>query len=334
MMKHRNLGKNGPKVSALGLGCMGMSELYGPADEKSGFEVIHKAYECGINFFDTADMYGKGNNEILLGNAIKAFRDKIIIATKCGIERIGDDMRFNNAPEYIKKACYASLKRLKTDLIDVYYLHRYNPEIPIEISMGAMSELIQEGKIRYVGLSEVDREIIERAYHVLGDSLVAVQSEYSIVNRKAAEAALPTCRKLGISFVPFSPIARGLLSGKIKDTKVFSQSEAYDFRKDHPQFQPDTYKTNMHLVEAISNVAIRKNCTPAQLSLAWLLAQGDDIVPIPGTRRLHYLLENIGALDIHMTKDDMDAIEKVMRDYPVEGKHYPDGIMNMAYLKF
>ncbi len=172
-------------------------------------------------FFDTADMYGKGNNEILLGKATKSFRDKIIIATKCGIERIGDDMRFNNTPEYIKKACHASLKHLEIDVIDVYYLHRYNAETAIEISMEAMANLINEGKIRYVGLSEVDGDIIERAYQVLGDSLVAVQSEYSIVNRKAAEVALPTCRKLGISFVPFSPIARGLLSGKITDIKFY-----------------------------------------------------------------------------------------------------------------
>jgi aryl-alcohol dehydrogenase-like predicted oxidoreductase len=197
-----------------------------------------------------------------------------------------------------------------------------------------MANLIKEGKIRYVGLSEVDGDIIERAYQVLGDSLVAVQSEYSIVNRKAAEVALPTCRKLGISFVPFSPIARGLLSGKITDTKVFTQSEAYDFRKDHPQFQPDTYRTNMHLVEAISKIASKKSCTPAQLSLAWLLAQGEDIVPIPGTKRLNYLLENIGSLDIDLTKEDLDAIEKAIRDNPVEGKRFPEGILNQAYLKF
>lgn len=333
-MEHRKLGKNGPKVSALGLGCMGISEMYGPTDEQLGVEVIQQAYENGINFFDTADMYGRGANEILLGKSVKPFRDKVIIATKCGIERIGDDMRFNNEPAYIKKACQASLKRLNTDVIDLFYLHRYNSDVPIELSMQAMLELVEEGKIHYVGLSEVDGPIVERAYSVLGDKLVALQSEYSIVNRIAAEVALPTCRKFGVAFVPFSPIARGLLSGKIKDTKVFSESKEFDFRSVHPQFQPGAYETNMRLIEAVSSIAKMKNCTPAQLSLAWLLAQGNDIIPIPGTKRIDYLKENIGALKVHLTKEDLVALNNAMQDNPVKGERYPDEILKIAYLKF
>jgi len=333
-MKYRKLGKSGPQVSALGLGCMGISEFYGPTDEKTGIEVIQQAYENEINFFDTADMYGRGENEVLLGKAVKAFRNNVIIATKCGIERIGDDMKFNNDPAYIKKACQASLKRLNMDTIDLYYLHRYNKDVPIEVSMQTMLELIKEGKILHVGLSEVDGEIVERAYNVLGDKLVALQSEYSIVNRASGDIALPTCKKLGIAFVPFSPIARGLLSGKIKDIKTFSESPAFDFRSVHPQFQPDAYKSNMQLIDAIVSMSNRKKCTPAQLSLAWLLAQGEDIIPIPGTKRIQYLKENIGALQVELSKDDLTNLENIIKEHPVMGKRYPEAILKTSYLKF
>jgi len=333
-MKYRTLGKSGPKVSALGLGCMGISEFYGPTDEKTGIEVIQKAYEKGINFFDTADMYGRGANEVLLGKAITSFRDDLIIATKCSLERIGDELNVNNDPSYIKNACLASLKRLNIDVIDLYYLHRYNPIIPIEVSMQAMLALIKEGKIRYVGLSEVDGEIVERAHHILGDKLVALQSEYSIVNRKPADIALPTCRKLGIAFVPFSPIARGLLSGKVTDSTTFVQSKAFDFRSILPQFQPEAYKSNLNLIEAVSAIAKRKHCTPAQLSLAWLLAQGDDIIPIPGTKRIDYLQENIKSLEVHLSPEDLNELAQAMKDNPVKGNRYPDKLLEKAYLKF
>jgi aryl-alcohol dehydrogenase-like predicted oxidoreductase len=321
-------------VSALGLGCMGISENYGPADDKAGTEVIQEAYKNGITFFDTADMYGRGANELLLGSAVKAFRNKVVIATKCGIERNGPEMRVNNTHAYIKKACEDSLKRLGMDHVELYYLHRYNKEIPIEESMQAMLELLGEGKILHVGLSEVDGEIVARAHRVLGDKLVALQSEYSIVNHRAADVALPTCRKLGVAFVPFSPIARGMLSGKIKDTQPFKESKAFDFRSIHPQFQPEAYKANMELIDAISDIAAQKKCTPAQLSLAWLLAQGDDIIPIPGTKRLDYLKENIGAVQVHLSPNDLAALDKAMHDHPTAGKRYPDALIELAYLKF
>ncbi len=334
-MKQRKLGKHGPIVSALGLGCMGMSEVYGqPSEEKAGIELIQAAYAMGITFFDTADMYGRGANEILLGKSIKPFRNKVIIATKCGIARNGDVLSTNNHPDYIKKACHDSLKRLDIETIDLYYLHRYNPETPIEVSMQTMLDLIKQGKICHVGLSEIDGEIVERAHAVLGDKLIAVQSEYSIVNRLSADLVLPTCRKLGIAFVPFSPIARGLLSGKIKDTKSFTESGAFDFRSVHPQFQQSALKTNLHLIDAVSAIAKKKKCTPAQLSLAWLLAQGEDIIPIPGTRRIQYLKENISSLDVHLSKEDLSALDSAMEKNPVEGGRYPEEMIKISYLKF
>lgn len=333
-MKYRKLGKSGPKVSELGLGCMGISEFYGPTDEKTGIEVIQKAYEGGINFFDTADMYGRGANELLLGKAIESFRKDLVIATKCSLERIGDVTQINNDPAYIKKACEESLKRLNIDVIDLYYLHRYTPSVPIEESMRAMQELIQEGKIRFVGLSEVDGEIVKRAHNILGDRLVALQSEYSIVNRKPAEIALSTCRELGVAFVPFSPIARGLLSGKVKDSTSFAGSKAFDFRSILPQFQPEAYKANVKLIEAVCSLAEKKSCTPVQLALAWLLAQGNDIIPIPGTKRLDYLQENIKSVDLNLSEQELDELAQVMKQNPVKGNRYPDKILEIAYLKF
>jgi aryl-alcohol dehydrogenase-like predicted oxidoreductase len=222
LMKFRKLGKSGLKVSNLGFGCMGLSEGYGITDIESAKKVIHEAYKSGINFFDTADVYGSGENEKLLGGEIKAFRDSIVVATKCGLQKQGNGLVVNNTKSYIKQACDSSLQRLEIDTIDLYYLHRHNPETPIEDAMHTMKELINEGKIRFVGLSEVDAETIDKAHHVLGNKLVAVQSEYSIVNHAQAESVLPTCRKHGIAFVAFSPIARGLLSGKITDTKTIN----------------------------------------------------------------------------------------------------------------
>lgn len=317
-MKFRQLGKKGPKVSALGLGCMGMSSFYGPTNEESSLKVIQQAYNLGVNFFDTADMYGNGANEILLGKAIKNFRNEVIIATKCGIEFTGTEVRVHNNPEYIHNACNVSLKRLGIETIDLYFLHRHNPQVPIEEAMQAMLKLIDEGKIRYVGLSEVGGDILEKAQKVLGDKLIALQSEYSLFNHSEAEAVLPTCRKLGIAFIAYSPISRGLLSGRIRNTNMF-KSEAFDLRTVAPQFQPDVFEHNMHLVDAVASIAKEAHCTPAQLSLAWLLAQGEDIIPIPGTRRIEYLKENLEAQNVQLSQAVLSAIDQAISANPIKG---------------
>ncbi len=330
-MKWRKLGKNGPVVSALGLGCMGLSDLYGPTDEKSAEKVIQEAYEQGITFFDTADMYGKGANEQLLGKVIKSFRDKIVIATKCGLEHIPDGLRINNNPDYIKTACANSLKRLGIDSIDLYFLHRHNPEAPIEESMEVMLDLVEEGKVKRVGLSEVSAETIQRAHAILGGTLIAVQSEYSIMNPLTAEMVLPTCRALGLAFVAFSPLTRGLLSGKIRDATVFAESSVFDFRSIAPQFQKEALKNNLRLVEALEELAQQKTCTVAQLSLAWLLAQGDDIIPIPGTKRHDYLQENIGSLDVNLSSEDLAFIGEKMKEHPIQGARLPEALKDFNW---
>lgn len=332
-MEHRKLGKEGPLVSALGLGCMGMSASYGPTDDTTSSQVIKRAYDQGITFFDTADMYGNGANEQLLGRAVRSFRDKIIIATKCGIKFIGDECKIDNTPNYISQSCDASLRRLGVEAIDLYYLHRYNPDVHLHESMGALLNLVKEGKVKHIGLSEVDAETLGKAYQILGDSLVALQTEYSIANAEFAEIVLPTCRKLGISFIPYSPLGRGLLSGKIKDAKVFKESTAVEYRAMLPQFQPDVLNNNLFLIKAIEMVAKRKKCTVAQLSLAWLLAQGDDIILIPGTKKLDYLEENMGSLNVHLSNEDLELIEKARSENPVKGGRYPKELMELFHLK-
>jgi len=318
-MEMRQLGKKGPKVSALGLGCMGMSVFYGPTDEKQALEVVEKAFESGVTFFDTADMYGNGANEILLGKGIKKFRNEVIVSTKCGIVWDGVQVTVNNHPEYIREACHASLKRLGRDTIDLYFLHRYNPSIPLEKSMPAMLKLIDEGKIRFIGFSEVDGEVLEKAHQILGDKLVALQSEYSIVNHTDTETVLATCRKLQIGIVAHAPLARGLLGGKLKDASLFTKGETWDVRSISPQFHSGTFEHNLRLVNALDEIAKKKHCTVAQLCLAWLLAQGKDVVPIPGTKRLDYLNENLGALKISLSLQDLKDIAKAIKDHPIQG---------------
>lgn len=331
-MKYRQLGKKGPKVSAIGLGCMPMSGgHYGEGDEKMGLQVLQEAYERGVTFFDTADMYNKGENEKLVGKGIKPFRDKIILATKCALEHIPDGIKINNDPKYIKSSCEGSLKRLGIDKIDLYYLHRYTPEVPIEDSMGAMLQLINEGKINFVGLSEVSPEIIQRAYKILGDKLIAIQSEYSIMNREDAELVLPTCRKLGIAFVPFSPLGRGLLTGKIKDTATIEAAGKDDFRGSLPQFQKDTLQKNLKLAQAIESFAKQKKAAPSQIALAWLLAQGEDIIPIPGTKRLEYLKQNIEAVNIELTPQDLKELQSIINENPIEGGRYPESMTSFNW---
>ncbi len=330
-MELRKLGKNGPQVSALGLGCMGMSEFYGPTDEATALKVLQEAYDSGITFFDTADMYGKGTNELLVGKGVKTFKNKIVVATKCGLDRSSDDLKVNNSRDYIKTACNNSLKRLGFDTIDVYFLHRHHPAIPIEDTMHVMQELIQEGKIQTVGLSEVGPEIVEKAHAILGDKLVALQSEYSLANYQSAEKVLPTCRKLGIAFVAFSPITRGLLTGKVKEASVFHTDKYFDFRSIAPQFQEKTLQHNLRLVHAIEKIAAEKQCTPVQISLAWLLAQGSDIIPIPGTKRSDYLKENIAAVNVALSADDLKNLRQIMQDNPIEGARLPEAMMQFNY---
>jgi aryl-alcohol dehydrogenase-like predicted oxidoreductase len=331
-MHYRQLGKHGPKVSTLGLGCMSISSgHYGQGDALAGSQVIQEAYAQGLTFFDTADMYGKGDNEIVVGKAIKHFRKHIILATKCALEYTPEGLRINNNPKYIQSACESSLKRLETDHIDLYYLHRYTPEIPIEESMAAMQALIDQGKISYVGLSEVGPDILERAQAVLGTKLVALQSEYSMVNRTVAEKILPTCRKLGISFVAFSPITRGLLSGKITNRLEILQGGQGDLRSSFPQFEERALEQNLGLVNAIATFAKKKQATPAQIALAWLLAQGNDVIPIPGTKKLPYLKENLGAIHIALSKTDLQELDDIMKAHPTQGTRYPEALMRFSY---
>lgn len=329
-MKYCNLGKNGPLVSAIGYGCMSLaSGTYGKTiDRKDAINLIKDIYHnYGVTFFDTADMYGMGHNEELLSEAIKDFRDKIIIATKCGIVvNNNGTLGVNSTHGYIKQSCDSSLKRLKTDFIDVYYMHRYNPETPIEEVAHTYQELINEGKIGYVGLSEVNPDIIKRAHNILGDKLVAIQSEYSIRNPIAGDITLPVCRELSISFVPFSPIGRGFLTGKLTSSKSFGQTQEYDFRNDLPQFKADNFEQNYALIKALNEFALAKNCTLSQLCLAWVLAQ--DTIPIPGTSNPAHFAENIKALDVTLSADELKALKQICLENPQVGDRWPEAIMH------
>jgi aryl-alcohol dehydrogenase-like predicted oxidoreductase len=315
-MQTRILGNTSEKVSAIGLGCMGMSEFYGEADETESIRTLHYAVENGMNFLDTADIYGNGQNEILLGKALKNHWKKVFLATKFGIVRSEDGKQMlgiSGRPEYVKKACEASLKRLGIDCIDLYYLHRVDVSTPIEETVGAMAELIKEGKVRYLGLSEVSANTLRKA--VKEHTITAVQSEYSIWSTDIEAEVIPACQDLGVSLVAYSPLGRGFLTGQIKK---FEDLAADDFRRTVPRFQGENFQKNLDLVKKLEDWAKAKNCTASQLALAWVLAQGESIIPIPGTKRLKYLQENIGALSVQLSSNELSEIRELMKDFAGE----------------
>ena len=332
-MKFRKLGNTGVNLSAVGLGCMGMSFAYGPINDGESIKTLNRALELGINFWDTADMYGAGHNEMLVSKVLVPNRDKIFIATKFGF-RTKDGGQgvsgragtyFDGSPAYVKQAVEKSLQRLKIDTIDLYYSHRVDQNVPIEDTVGAMADLVKEGKVKYLGLSEASAESIRRAYKV--HPITALQTEYSLLSRDPEGEILNACRELGITFVPYSPLARGLITATVNNAETLPED---DFRRTLPRFKGDNWENNKKLVDEFTKLAVVKNCTPAQLALAWVLAQGEDIIPIPGTKRIKYLEENAAAVDIDLTKEDLNEIENLVAKYPNVGQRYSDGAMKLV----
>lgn len=331
-MKFKKLGNTGEQLSAIGLGCMGMSFAYGPADEQESINTLHRALDLGVNFWDTADMYANGENEKLISKVLVPNRDKIFIATKFGF-RFKDGTAshsgapgtyFDGSPEWIRKAVDLSLQRLKIDTIDLYYAHRVDPNVPVEETVGAMAELVKAGKVKYLGLSEASAESIKKANKI--HPIAALQSEYSILTKDVESEILPTIRDLGISLVPYSPLARGLFAN-INEVQNFDDD---DFRKSLPRYQQEFLENNTKLANEINEFAASKGVKGTQLALAWVLNQGDDIIPIPGTKRIKYLEENIAAVNIDLSQSDLDTIDAILKKYPNVGERYTEGSMKLV----
>jgi len=318
-MEKRKLGTRGLETSAIGLGCMGMSEFYGEGDDEESIRTIERYLELGGDFLDTSDMYGSGHNERVVGRAIAGRRDEVVLATKFGIRRDGGERSIDGSPEYVKRACEASLERLGVDHIDLYFQHRVDPGTPIEETVGAMGELVSEGKVRHLGLSEASPDTIRRAHSA--HPISALQTEYSLWTRDPEDEILPTVRELGIGFVAYSPLGRGFLTGQIKSVDDLEEG---DFRRYNPRFQGENFQRNLDLVERVREIAAEKGVSAAQLALAWVLAQGNDIAPIPGTKRVRYLEENMAAAEVELSEDDLARIGEVAPVGAAAGERYPD----------